>query len=133
MMQRLTYRNFGIYQTLLLNHTVAADGDPSHHHAGIRWYELRKPIIRGQTRGPWEIYQQGTYAPDVNGRWLGSIAEDVYGNIALGFNVSGHVCFLRFTMWAGDLATRLGTLPSGELSLIDGGGPIGGQPMHQFR
>ena len=29
MMQRLTYRNFGPRQTLLLNHTVAADGDPS--------------------------------------------------------------------------------------------------------
>src|SRR5262245_22135227 len=59
MMQRLTYRNFGTHQTLLFNHTVAADGDPSHKHAGIRWYELRQPIIRGRTRGPWEIYQQG--------------------------------------------------------------------------
>ena len=58
MMQPLKYRNFGPYQTLLFNHTVAADGDPSHNHAGIRWYELRMRT-RGRTRSPWEIYQQG--------------------------------------------------------------------------
>jgi hypothetical protein len=37
MMQRLTYRNFGPRQSLLFDHTVAADGDPSQDHAGIRW------------------------------------------------------------------------------------------------
>src|SRR5207244_2474450 len=75
MMQRLTYRNFGPRQSLLFNHTVAADGDPSHDHAGIRWYELRM-TTRGQTRSPWEIYQVGTYAPDADDRWLGSMAMD---------------------------------------------------------
>ena len=40
MMQRLTYRDFGDHQMLLLDHTVAADGDPTQNHAGIRWYEL---------------------------------------------------------------------------------------------
>jgi hypothetical protein len=122
MMQRLTYRNFGTYQTLLFNHTVAADGDPSHNHAGIRWYELRKPIIRGQTLSPWEIYQQGTYAPDVNDRWLGSMAMDLNGNIALGFGVSGTHMYPSLH-YAGRRPTDPpGTLPLGELSLIDGHG-----------
>ena len=126
MMQRLTYRNFGTYQTLLFNHTVAADGDPSHDHAGIRWYELRKPI--GRTHGPWEIYQQGTYAPDANDRWLGSIAMDVNGNIALGFGVSGHDVYPSLH-YAGRRPTDpLGTLPLGEKSLIDGGGA----QLHEF-
>jgi len=119
MMQRLTYRNFGNYQTLLFNHTVAADGDPSHDHAGIRWYELRKPTP-GRTRGPWEIYQQGTYAPDASDRWLGSIAMDVNGNITLGFGVSSRDVYpsLRY---AGRRPTDpLGTLPLGEISLIEG-------------
>ena len=122
MMQRLTYRNLVPYQTLLFNHTVAADRDQSHNHAGIRWSELRKPIIRERPRSPWEIYQQGTYAPDANDRWLGSIAMDVNGNIALGFGVS---CALMYPSlhYAGQQPTDpLGMLPLGELSLIDGGG-----------
>ena len=102
MMQRLTYRNFGDHQMLLLNHTVAADGDPTQNHAGIRWYELRMGTT-GNTSAPWEIYQQGTYAPDASSRWLGSIAMDKNGNIALGFHVSGaQMCFLRSIMQAGD-------------------------------
>ena len=34
------------------------------------------------------IYQQGTYAPDANFRWMGSIAMDGDGNIALGYSAS---------------------------------------------
>jgi hypothetical protein len=127
MMQRLTYRNFGPRQSLLFNHTVAADGDPSQNHAGIRWYELRM-TTRGQTRSPWEIYQQGTYAPDANDRWLGSIAMDAMGNIALGFGVSGHDVYPSLH-YAGRRPTDpLGTLPLGELSLIDGRGA----QLHEF-
>jgi hypothetical protein len=121
MMQRLTYRNFGPYQTLLFNHTVAADGDTSHDHAGIRWYELRSQIIR-QTRGPWEIYQQGTYTPDANDRWLGSIAMDENGNIALGFGVSGQNVYPSLHYAGRRPSDPLGTLPLGEISLIDGDG-----------
>jgi hypothetical protein len=121
MMQRLTYRNFGTHQTLLLNHTVAADGDPLHNHAGIRWYELRKQTT-GRTSGPWQIYQQGTYAPDANDRWLGSIAMDVNGNIALGFGVSGTNMFPSIHYAGRRPNDPLGTLPLGEISLIDGGG-----------
>jgi hypothetical protein len=121
MMQRLTYRNFGPRQTLLFNHTVAADGDPSHNHAGIRWYELRMRT-RGHTRSPWEIYQQGTYAPDADDRWLGSIAMDRNGNIALGFNVSGSSVSPSIHYVGRRPIDPPGTLPSGEMSLIDGGG-----------
>ena len=121
MMQRLTYRNFGTHQTLLFNHTVAATGDPSQDHAGIRWYELRMRT-RGRTRSPWEIYQQGTYAPDRNDRWLGSMAMDRNGNIAIGFNVSGSSMFPSIHYAGRRPSDPLGTLPSGELSLIDGGG-----------
>ena len=121
MMQRLTYRNFGPRQTLLLNHTVAADGDPSQDHAGIRWYELRM-TTRGRTRSPWEIYQQGTYAPDANDRWLGSIAMDRMGNIALGFNVSGTSVFPSLHYAGRRPNDPLGMLPLGELTLIDGDG-----------
>ena len=79
LMYRLNYRNFGTHESLVVNHTVSV-GD-SAYHAGIRWYELRK------NGGAWSVYQQGTYAPDSNSRWMGSIAMDGHGNIALGYSV----------------------------------------------
>ncbi len=42
LMFRAQYRNFGTYQTLVVNHTVYVS---SSGPTGIRWYELR---IRGQ-------------------------------------------------------------------------------------
>ncbi|MGA7304190.1 MAG: hypothetical protein WBW88_04920, partial [Rhodothermales bacterium] len=73
LMYRMQYRNFGTYQTLLLNHTVDAGGN----RAGIRWYELRN------NGAAWTLHQQGTYAPnDGQSRWVGSIAMNGNGDIA---------------------------------------------------
>ena len=80
LMQRLQYRNFGTYQVLMANHTVDVDAS---NHAGIRWYELRA------SGTDWSVYQQGTYAPDTNHRWMGSIAMDGAGNIALAYSITG--------------------------------------------
>jgi hypothetical protein len=81
-MWRAQYRNFGSRETLVFNHTVDATGN---NLAGIRWYELR----RQGAAGAWVIKQQGTHAPDNTlHRWMGSIAMDASGNIALGYSVS---------------------------------------------
>ena len=42
LMYRLQYRNFGDHESLVVNHTVDADGAD---HAGIRWYEIRNPGV----------------------------------------------------------------------------------------
>jgi hypothetical protein len=85
LMYRLGYRNFGSYEDLVANHSVqVASG--SDHQTGIRWYELRNPNP-GSGSG-FSVYQQGTYAPDSNYRWMGSIAMDHVGDIAVGYNVS---------------------------------------------
>jgi hypothetical protein len=84
LMQRLQYRNFGTYQVLMANHTVDVDAN---NHAGIRWYELRTEAT------DWSVYQQGTYAPDTNHRWMGSIAMDGAGNIALAYSITGKGIF----------------------------------------
>jgi len=81
LMFRVQYRNFETYATMVLNHTVNADGLGK---AGIRWYELRD-YLDGDG---WEIYQQGTYAPDDNSRWMASIAMNKNGTIALGYTIS---------------------------------------------
>jgi hypothetical protein len=79
-MQRFQYRNFGTYEMLLGSWTVdaLADGD----HAAPRWFELRK--IEG---GQWQIYQQGTYAPDSSHRWMSSIAMNGMGDIGMVYNI----------------------------------------------
>ena len=101
---------------------MAADRDQSHNHAGIRWYELRKPIIRESDHAARGKFINRELCPDANDRWLGSIAMDVNGNIALGFGVSGALMYPSL-YYAGRRPTDpLGTLPLGELSLIDGGG-----------
>jgi len=80
-MYRFQYRNFGTHETLLGNFTVKIDDFPG--HAGIRWFELRKT-----EEDDWHIYQEGTHAPDAHHRWMGSIAMNGEGNIALGYSVS---------------------------------------------
>ena len=77
LMYRLAYRNFGDHEALVVNHSVTAGSS-----VGVRWYEIRNP------NGTPSVFQQGTYAPDTNFRWMGSIAMDKVGNIALGYSVS---------------------------------------------
>lgn len=109
-MFRLQYRNFGSYQTLVANQTVDAGGGVS----GVRWYELRK------NGGSWSIYQQGTHSPDSHSRWMGSIAMDRKGNMALGYSISSDTVYpgIRYT---GRLRRDpLGTMPQGEITLKNG-------------
>lgn len=97
----------------MTNHTVDVDGSD---HAGIRWYELRN------SGGGWSIYQQGTYAPDGDDRWMGSIAMDGAGNMALGYSVSSSTTFPSIR-YVGRLASDpLGTMPQGDTQLIAGSG-----------
>lgn len=114
LMWRLQYRNFGTHETLVGNLVTDVDGND---HGGIRWFELRK-----QDPGGWGLHQEGTYAPDQQHRWMGSAAMDADGNIALGFSVSGNTLFPA-VRYAGRLAASPpGTLPLGEVSVIEGTG-----------
>ncbi|HEY0369559.1 MAG TPA: hypothetical protein VGC85_08190, partial [Chthoniobacterales bacterium] len=85
-MYRLAYRNNGSQanpqESLLANETVAGSDAM---HGGIRWYEFRNS---GSSTSQPTVFQQSTYDPDTNYRWLGSIAMDNSGDIALGFSES---------------------------------------------
>ncbi len=115
-MYRAEYRNFGSYQTLIGNHTVDANGADQ---AGIHWFELRNSGS-GWGTAP---YQEGVYAPaDGDNRWMGSLAMDGAGDMALGYSVSSSTTYpsVRYT---GRLATdTLGLMPQGEVNLATGGG-----------
>ncbi len=111
---RLAYRNFKDYEALVTNQSVEARPGV----AGARWYEIRR------TGTTYSLYQQGTYAPaDGIHRWMGSIAQDKKGDMALGYSVvNGTDVYpgIRYTgRLAGDL---LGQMTLGEGTIIDGSG-----------
>jgi len=114
-MYRAQYRWFGTHGSVVLNTTVDAGGD----RAGIRWAETRS----ADGDSGWSLQQDGTYAPaDGLDRWMGSIAQDGDGNIALGYSVVGRKLFpaVRYvTRTEGDAA---GTMPGGEVSCVEGTG-----------
>ena len=83
---------------------------------GIRWYEVRDP------GGTPVLFQQGTYQPDQNYRWMGSIAADKEGNIAVGYSVSSSDMYPAIR-YAGQLAGETpNLLTQGEALLIQGTG-----------
>lgn len=113
LMYRLQYRNFGTYQTLVVNHTVDVNGADL---AGIRWYELTDEGVG------WSIFQQGSFAPDSHHRWMGSIAMNGTGQIALGYSLSSQSIYpsIRFTgRLPGD---ALGVMTVAEGEIVAGGG-----------
>ncbi len=119
LMFRVQYRNFGTYTTMVLNHTVDVDGNGL---AGIRWYELRDSL----DGDGWEIYQQGTYSPDGDHRWMASIAMNGEGTIAIGFTVSNATSIYPSMRYAGRYADApLGEMNYQEIELVTGIGSQG--------
>ena len=112
LMFRNAYRRFPDgRESLLNNFTVSANSV-----AGIRWFELQR-----RSPGGWTLRQQSTYQPDSTWRWLGSIASDNQGNIALGFSASSAAIHPQIR-YAGRLATDPLGILSGERHLFDGTG-----------
>jgi hypothetical protein len=111
---RLAYRKFKTYEAMVTNQSVQA----SPGMAGVRWYEIRR------TNGLYSVFQQGTYAPnDGVHRWMGSIAMDRQGNMALGYSVSNATTVFPGIRYTGRLSgDALGQMPLGEAVLIDGTG-----------
>jgi hypothetical protein len=110
LMFRLAYRNFGDHEALVVNHSVVAGSV-----VGARWYEIRSP------NGTPTLFQQGTFSPDSTYRWMGSVAQDQSGDIALGYSVSSSSVFpgVRYTgRLIGDPAGSMET----EASIFEGSG-----------
>jgi len=104
-MFRMPFRKFNDHWSMLLNTTVKVS-----NIAGIRWMELRN------VAGTWSLYQEGTFSPDANHRWMGSIAMDATGNIALGYSISSSSMYpsIRYT-------GRLNGDPPGVMTIAEKG------------
>jgi hypothetical protein len=103
-MARLVYRRIADRESIVAVHSVkTATG------GGVRWYEFRLDAQRNVT-----LYQQGTFAPGRNYRWMASPAIDALGNIGIGYSFGGtsHFPGQRF-------AGRLADDPPGVLTLAE--------------
>ena len=115
LMYRLVYRNFGEHESLVVNHTVGTESGSS----ALRWYEIRQP---GDTP---VVYQQGTYAPDDNFRWMGSLAMDRQGNIALGYSKSSAAMYPSIGVTGRLAGDPPGTMGAEDVFLAGGGSQVG--------
>lgn len=110
MMHRAQTRDFGDRKEAVISHTVDADGTGK---AGVRWYELRNHKDRG-----WELKKEGTFSPDGDHRWMGSIAMTASGETCLGYSISSATTYPSI-----GVAGRIGTANSmnvRELVAFDG-------------
>ena len=130
-MFRVTYRNFGDHESMVVHHTVvtAADAPNGATRTGLRWYE-----VRNLSTTP-TIYQQSTFAPldpaNPLWRWMGSAAMDHMGDIAIGYSASGP-SYYPSIHYAGRLATDpLNDLTQGENVMFAGLG-IQGFPLNRW-
>jgi hypothetical protein len=110
LMYRNAYRNFGDHEAIVINHSITAGSS-----TGVRWYEVRSPNATPT------VFQQGTFAQDSSYRWMGSIAMDQNGDIAVGYSVSSSSMnpAIRFT--GREPADPLNTMQT-ETSIIEGTG-----------
>jgi len=111
LMYSANYRKFATYDSVYLCHVCEGSS-----RRLMRWYEIR---ISGGTSS---IYQQGTYSPDSNHRWMGAIGADKYGNIAMGYSVSSSGMYPAIRYAGRLVGDTLGQLAQGEASLVAGGG-----------
>jgi len=99
LMYRLAYRNFASHESLVVNQSVTVSGS-----GGVRWYEIQNP------GGTPVLAQQGTFAPDSTYRWMGSVAMDQAGDLAVGYSKSSSSIYPSIAF-----AGRIPTDPAGTL------------------
>jgi hypothetical protein len=107
LMYRLAYRKFNDgHEALVANHAITT---------GARWYEVRDP------NGTPTVFQQGTFHPDSSTRWMGSIAMDQSGDIALGYSVASSSVFPSIFFTGRVRGETLGSMET-EQSIVNGTG-----------
>lgn len=110
-MQRLVYRNLGSYESLALNMTGFIS-----EIAMIRWIE-----IRGVSSVPF-LYQEGNHSNGSEHYWMGSLALDGAGSIALGYSRSSPFNYPSIAYAGRRISDPLGTMAQGSTTMHVGGG-----------
>jgi hypothetical protein len=118
LMMQLQYRNINGAESLWANHSFADSANVG-SQIGLRWYQLD---VTGGTIATTPV-QQSTFKPgDGIYRWIGSLAVDKSGNMALGYSASSTGIYPAIR-YVGRLARDPpNTLGQGEMTLIAGSG-----------
>nr|WP_294997202.1 hypothetical protein [uncultured Sediminibacterium sp.] len=114
LMARLVYRRIGNRESIVAVHSV----NTSAGGGGVRWYELLVNKDRSL-----KLYQQGTYAPDSNYRWMASPAIDGKGNIGIGYSFGGKNDYPGQRFAGRHYGDPLGQLTLNEVILVKGEAP----------
>ena len=99
-----------------VNHVVTASGG----QAGVRWYEITAPI-RTVTVSGLSLFQSGTFAPDGNYRWMGSLTRDKKDDIALGYSLASSTVYPSVAFTGRVYTDPLGQMEA-EQSIVSGTG-----------
>lgn len=99
----------------VLHDSTAAGGNEA-----PRWYEFTAPI-RAVPVTSISLFQSGTFAPDANYRWNGSIARDKKYDILMGYSESSSSIYPAIAITGRTLSDPLGTMENEE-TVIEGGG-----------
>lgn len=113
LMFRMPYRNFGDHEVLLASHSIRPSSGTS--VSAVRWYEIRNPSTTPT------VFQQGSAQHPTLSAWMGSIAMDKVGDIALGASASS-TTVKPIVAYAGRVPTDpLGTLESPKVIIAGTG------------
>jgi hypothetical protein len=99
---------------------VLHDATASGGNEAPRWYEFTAPI-RAVPVTDIALFQSGTFAPDSNYRWMGSIARDKKYDILMGYSESSSNMYPSIAVTGRVLTDPLGTMES-ELVVVAGTG-----------
>lgn len=106
-------------QSWLISHAIETGSGTG---SGERWYEFRSNI---NTPTALTLFQSGTYAPDSNWRWMGSIAMDDSGDILLGYSTSSTTVYPSINFTGRVKSDPLGTMEAEGL-IVSGTGSQSG-------
>jgi hypothetical protein len=121
LMYRVTYRNFGTHDSLVLNQTVRVSPVGETYRAGVRVYELRRNLLSAPPSSPFAVHEQATIGNTSASRWMGSAAQDYQGNLAVGYSYASEEKKPSIT-YSGKLATEPSGVFRSERNLIEGTG-----------
>jgi hypothetical protein len=116
LMFRLAYRNLGTHESLVANHAAKTSVAAS----GVRWYEIRNPNVTPV------VFQQGTLTSGSTSLWMGSIAMDKVGDLALGFSESSSTIHPTVAFTGRTPSDPLGTMEGISIIFAGKGSQTGG-------
>jgi hypothetical protein len=107
-------------QHWFFNHVATASGG----QAGVRWYEVTAPI-RAVTISGLSLFQSGTFAPDANYRWMGSIARDKVDDVALGYSLGSSTIYPSVAVTGRTVTDPMGQMEAEQVIVTGTGAQVG--------